>query len=182
MSPTTTSKRIRWRKSHSEVKTNDVWLREAAKGLHQLYHLPDQKAQGKPDKKVKVLWVRKLRCTIERWNKLFAVTPVMSATDSLKKHTHQATQNGILIKLGLLESGNLMNWWMIERWDCCLPSRRSAHVSNTFLSWTQERYSGRRRKSRYKGKTCCLPSTKSAPNMFSSWQHELQYGRRNESR
>ena len=27
-----------------------------------------------------------------------AVTPVMSATDSLKKHTHQATQNGILIK------------------------------------------------------------------------------------
>ena len=42
-------------------------------------------------------------------NLLFAVTPVTSATDSLKKHTHQATQNGILIKLGLLKSGNLMN-------------------------------------------------------------------------
>ena len=48
-------------------------------------------------------------CTIERGNLLFAVTPVTSATDSLKKHTHQATQNGILIKLGLLKSGNLMN-------------------------------------------------------------------------
>ena len=94
-----------------------VWLREAAKGLHQLYHLLHQKAQGKPDKKVKVLWVRKLRCTMERWNMSFAVTPVTSATDSLEKHTHQATQNGILIKLGLLKGGNLMNWWMIERGD-----------------------------------------------------------------
>ena len=27
----------------------------------------------------------------------------------VEKHTHQATQNGILIKLGLLTSGNLMN-------------------------------------------------------------------------
>ena len=27
----------------------------------------------------------------------------------LYAHTHQATQNGILIKLGLLKSGNLMN-------------------------------------------------------------------------
>ena len=38
-------------------------------------------------------------------NLLFAVIPVTSATDSLKKHTYQATQNGILIELGLLKSG-----------------------------------------------------------------------------
>ena len=29
--------------------------------------------------------------------------------DPLYTHTHQATQNGILMKLGLLQSGNLMN-------------------------------------------------------------------------
>ena len=50
------------------------------------------------------LWARKLSSIIERW-------------DPLKTHTHQATQNGILIKLGLLKSGNLMNWWTIERGD-----------------------------------------------------------------
>ena len=31
------------------------------------------------------------------------------AEDPLYAHTHQASQNGILIKLGLLKSGNLMN-------------------------------------------------------------------------
>ena len=34
--------------------------------------------------------------------------------DLLYTHTHQATRNGTLIKLGLLKSGNLMNWWKIE--------------------------------------------------------------------
>ena len=53
-----------------------IWLREAAKGLHQLYHFHHQEASGKPDKKVKVLWVRKLKCTIERRNPMFAVTSV----------------------------------------------------------------------------------------------------------
>ena len=52
---------------------------------------------------------RKLKCTIERRNLLFAVTPVTSVTDSLKKHTHQTTRNAVLMKLGLLKSGNLMN-------------------------------------------------------------------------
>ena len=43
-------------------------------------------------------------------NPLFAVTQVTSATtDPLKAHTQQATQNGMLMKLGLLKSGNLMN-------------------------------------------------------------------------
>ena len=59
---------------------------------------------GKPDTKVKFLWVCKLRSTIEQGDPLYA-------------HTHLATQNGILIKLGLLKSGNLMNWWTIERGD-----------------------------------------------------------------
>ena len=45
----------------------------------------------------------------ESQSPLSAVTLVTSAPDSLKKHTHQATQNGILMKLGLLKSGNLMN-------------------------------------------------------------------------
>ena len=64
---------------------------------------------GETSQESQVLSVRKLRCNIERRNLLFAVTPVTGATDSLKKHTHRATQNGILIKLGLLKSGYLMN-------------------------------------------------------------------------
>ena len=48
---------------------------------------------------------------------MFAMAPAMSATDSLKKHTHQATQNGTLMKLGLLKSGNLMKCWKQERGD-----------------------------------------------------------------
>ena len=82
-----------------------VWLREASKDLHQLCHLLHQKAlRGKPDTKVKILWVRKLKCMIERGNLLSAVTPVTSATDSLKKNTHQAYSEWILMKLGLLMS------------------------------------------------------------------------------
>ena len=67
-------------------------------------------------RQTKVLWVRKLRSTIERENPLFAGTRVTSA-DPLYTNTHQATQNGTLLKIGLLKSGNLMDWWMIERWD-----------------------------------------------------------------
>ena len=43
-----------------------IWSREAMKGLHQRYLLLHQKAWWKPYTKVKVLWVRKLRSTIER--------------------------------------------------------------------------------------------------------------------
>ena len=64
----------------------------------------DQKARRKPDTKVKLFRVRKLRSTIERGDPLYA-------------HTHQATQNEILIQLGLLKSGNLMSWWTIEPRD-----------------------------------------------------------------
>ena len=79
------------------------------KGLHQRYLLLHQNAQGRPDTQVKVLRVRKLRSTIEQRDPLFAVTRVTSGTDPLKMHTHQASQNEMLIKLGLLKSGNLMN-------------------------------------------------------------------------
>ena len=62
-----------------------------------------RKLGEKPDKKRRISSeLCKLRSTIERWDPLYA-------------HTHQATQNGMLIKLGLLKSGNLMNWWKIER-------------------------------------------------------------------
>ena len=103
-----------WRKEHkkNQVKKESqqgrdqwwIWSREAMKWLHQRYLLLHQKALGKPDTKVSILWARKLRSTLERWDPLYT-------------HTHQATQNEMLMKLGLLKSGNLMNWWMIERWD-----------------------------------------------------------------
>ena len=67
-----------------------------------------------------VLFVKKLWNMIERGNPLFAVTQVTSkatTTDSLKARAQQATRNVTMIKLGLLKSGNLMNWWMIERWN-----------------------------------------------------------------
>ena len=50
-------------------------------------------------------------------NPLFARTRITSATDPLYTNTHQPTQNGTLLKIGLLKSWNLMDWWMIERWD-----------------------------------------------------------------
>ena len=42
-----------------------IWLREAMKGLHQRYLALHQKARGRPDTKVKVPWVRKLRSTMD---------------------------------------------------------------------------------------------------------------------
>ena len=63
-----------------------------------------ERAWGKPDTKVNLLWACRLWSTIERGDPLYT-------------YTHQATQNGTLMKLGLLKSGNLMNWWTIERGD-----------------------------------------------------------------
>ena len=79
-----------------------IWSRDAANGLLMCYLLLHQKARGKPDMKVNFLWARKLSSIMERSDLLYTLT-------------HQATQNGMLIKLGLLKSGNLMNWWMIEQ-------------------------------------------------------------------
>ena len=51
-----------------------IWSRDAAKGLLTCYLLLHQKAWGKPDTKVKLFWVRKLRSTIKRWDPLYAHT------------------------------------------------------------------------------------------------------------
>ena len=93
-------------KRESQQNRSRWWIssRDAAKGLLTCLPLLHQKAQWKPDMKVKLLWVRKLRSTIELGDPLYA-------------HTHQATQNGMLIKLGLLKSGNQMNWWKYEQGD-----------------------------------------------------------------
>ena len=64
--------------------------------------LKHQKAWGKPDMKVNFLWACKLSSNVERCDPLYTLT-------------HQATQNGTLIKLGLPKSGDLMNWWKIEK-------------------------------------------------------------------
>ena len=123
---------LKWcRKEHKKIQLKKesqqnrnqwwIWSRDAAKGLLSCYLLLHQKARWKPDKKVKLLWVRKLRSTIERWDPLYT-------------HTHQATQNGILIKLGLLKSGNLMNWWKIERWDPLTHSTRTDSLLKT-MRW-----------------------------------------------
>ena len=93
-------------KKESQQNRSRWWIcsRDAVKGLSPRYLLLHQKVRWKPDTKVKLFWVQKLRSTIERG-------------DPLNAHTHQVTQNGILIRLGLLKSGNLMNWWTIERRD-----------------------------------------------------------------
>ena len=59
------------------------------------YLLLHQKARRKPDMKVNFLRARQLSSITEQG-------------DLLKTLTHQAAQNGMLIKLGL-KSGNLMN-------------------------------------------------------------------------
>ena len=81
-------------------------------------HLRRQNARGRKAMKVRVPGVRKLRNMIERGNPLSTVTQVMSqctATNNfLKARTQHATQGGTMSKFGLLKSGKLMNWWMIE--------------------------------------------------------------------
>ena len=66
---------------------------------------------GKPRYEDKILWVHKQRSALGRWDPLYA-------------HTHQATQKGILKRLGLLNSGNLINWLTIERWDSLSAHRK----------------------------------------------------------
>ena len=81
-----------------------IWSRDAAKGFLMCYLLLHQKAVWKPDMKVNFLWARQLSSITEQ-------------SDLLKTLTHQAAQNGMLIKLGLLKTGNLMNRWKIEHGD-----------------------------------------------------------------
>ena len=110
---------------------------------------------------------------IERWNPLFAVTPVTSTattTDSLKAPNQQATQNGILIKLGLPKRGNLMNWWMIERWRPVVCLQGGAHMSQTRFSRELKNVILEEEENHDRTeKTCCLPLTRSA-STFRHWR------------
>ena len=81
-----------------------IWYHDTAKGLLMCYFLLHQKARRKPDMKVNFFWAREQSSITEQGDLLLTLT-------------HQATQNGMLIKLGLLKSGNLMNWWKIEQGD-----------------------------------------------------------------
>ena len=81
-----------------------IWSRDGAKGLLTYLPLLHQKARWKPDMKVNYLWARGLGSIKEQG-------------DLLKTLTHQATQSGMLTRIGLLKSGNLMNWWKLEQGD-----------------------------------------------------------------
>ena len=72
-----------------------IWSRDAAKGLLTCLLLLHQKARWTPDMKVNYLWAH-------------VMSSKQGRGDPLYTHTHQATQNGTLIRLGLLKSGNLV--------------------------------------------------------------------------
>ena len=84
---------LKWcRKEHKKMQVKKesqqnrnrwwFWSRDAAKGLLMCYLKLHQKARRKPDMKVKLFWVRKLRSTIERWDPLWTLS---TRTDSLLK-------------------------------------------------------------------------------------------------
>ena len=101
-------KRCRKERKKMQVKQNRsrwwIWSRDAAKGLVTCLPLLHQKARRKPDMTINFLWARELSSIIEQGDLMYTLT-------------HQATQNGKLIELGLLKSGHLMNWWKIEHCD-----------------------------------------------------------------
>ena len=64
-------------------------------------------------------WSAKIEEDDKRGNPLSTVTQVTrqgtTTNNFLKARTQHATQDGMMTKLGLLKSGKLMNWWMMER-------------------------------------------------------------------
>ena len=115
------------KESHQSRNQWWIWSREAGERAPAALSSTASESPGKPDTKVKILWVRKLTSTIDRRDPLFAKK---ERTDSMYAHTHQVTQNGMLIKLGLLKSGKLMNWWTTERRDPLFAQKeRLKHVS-----------------------------------------------------
>ena len=81
-------KRFRWRKSLSKIEADD-----------ELVWRCSERTIDVLDMKVNNLWAHGMSSIIER------------------TLTHQITQSGMLIKLGLLKSGNLMKWSKIEQDD-----------------------------------------------------------------
>ena len=77
-----------------------IWSREAVKGLHPRYLLLHQKARWKPDTKVKLLWVRKMRSIKERGDPLFAHNErlnhvlLMTARTSIRKKMKVIKERG----------------------------------------------------------------------------------------
>ena len=116
-----------------------VWLQ----GLPQLFHLRHQKAKGREVMKVKVFWVCKLRNMLERWNPLLAVTQATrqaTTRDLLKARRQHTTLDGTMTKLGLLKSGKLMNWWMIERWNPLFALNEEQGHNNSSLETTKQNW------------------------------------------
>ena len=85
--------------------------------------------RGRKAVKVRAPGVRKLRKMIERGNPLSTVTC-----------TQHATQGGMMTKLGLLKSGNLMNWWMIEWWNLLFAFNEEQGHSNSSLETTKQNW------------------------------------------
>ena len=63
-----------------------------------------EKPRWKQDMKVNYLWVHGMS-SIKEQGDLFCTL------------SHQVIQSGMLVRLGLLKSGNLMNWWKLEEDD-----------------------------------------------------------------
>ena len=106
-------------KKESQQSRNQwwIWSRDAVKELPPRYLLLHQKVLWKPDTKVNCLWARGLSSILEQG-------------DLISTLTHQVTQNGILIKFGLLKSRNQMIWWKIEQGDLLYT-----HSTRTDLLW-----------------------------------------------
>ena len=68
------------------------------------HSLLNHKARWKPDMKVNYLWDH-------------GMSSIKEQGDLFWTDTHQVTQSGMLTRIGLLKSGNLMNWWKSEQGD-----------------------------------------------------------------
>ena len=99
------AERCRSRKSHSKIETDDEFgLTMQRKDSWRACQYCIRKPRWKPDMIVNFLWAHGLGSIWERG-------------DLSRTLVHQATQSGMLIRLGLLKSGNLMNWWKLEQAD-----------------------------------------------------------------
>ena len=99
------TKRIRWNKSHSKIEVDDEFgLAIQRKGFERAC-LDCFGKPGKTKSESQVL--------LSSWNEQQPRTGAL-----LRTLTHQVTQSGMLIKLGLLKSGNLMKWHNKNREIC----------------------------------------------------------------
>ena len=123
----TDAKRIKWRKSHSKVETNDKSDRAkqwkgSIRAILLCIRRPGENQTRKSNSSESAN-----RNTIERrdpvvWSQR-ADRPVVCA------HSFSHSEWNV-DKLGLLKSGNLMNWWTIERGDTLFAhSERLKHFS-----------------------------------------------------